>query len=148
MKRQDADPFYYFSDAYWEALSQGCVRDLLLVEGVLPGKIVASILCLIGPPYLHYHLGASEEEGRRIGASNRLFLAAARWAQANGLTEFHLGGGLGAAADSTLYTFKQRFDPASDPHPFYVAKWVHDPGYYQALTGTASTAGHFPPWRR
>lgn len=148
MKRQNAEPFYYFPDPYWTALVRGCERNLLLVEGLLGGRTVASILCLVGPPYLHYHLGASDEEGRRIGASNRLFLAAARWAQANGLSQFHLGGGLGASPDSPLYTFKQRFDPTGEPRPFYVAKWVHDPGHYRALTGTASTAGHFPPWRR
>jgi serine/alanine adding enzyme len=148
MQRQHADRFYYFPDAYWEGLTRECHRHLLLVDGLVGDDPVASILCMTGGPYLHYHLGASTTEGRRIGASNRLFLEAATWARSNGLSQFHLGGGLGGSTDSSLYTFKQRFDPESEPKPFYVAKWVHDPAMYTLLAGSRSTDGYFPPWRR
>jgi lipid II:glycine glycyltransferase (peptidoglycan interpeptide bridge formation enzyme) len=149
MLRQQAEPFYFFPDAYWEALCAD--RDplgLVLVEGRLAGQLVAALLCFRNGPWLHYHLGASAEAGRHIGASNRCFLEAAEWAQAAGVTRFHLGGGVGGGPDSSLAVFKSRFAPAAEPLPFHVAKFVHDPDRYVALAGTGSTEGFFPPWRR
>lgn len=153
MCRQQAQSFYFFSDAYWDALAGATPQtgrpgsDVLLVEGLLDGEPVASLLCFADGPLLHYHLGASAEAARAIGASNRCFLAAAEWAQSRAMSTFHLGGGVGAGTDSPLFVFKQRYDPDSAPRPFHIAKLVHDPVRYRELAGTDSTAGHFPPWR-
>jgi lipid II:glycine glycyltransferase (peptidoglycan interpeptide bridge formation enzyme) len=149
MRRQDAHPFFFFPDSYWEALlaESGTLRPVL-VEGRLDGELVASLLCFSMRPWLHYHLGGSSEIGRRVGASHHCFLAAAQWAQAGGLTRFHLGGGVGGSDDSSLFEFKRRFDPAGPRHPYRVAKLVHDRDRYLALAGTSSTSGFFPPWRR
>jgi serine/alanine adding enzyme len=149
MRRQEADPFFYFPTEYWKALlADGGTLQPVLVEGRLDGRLVASLLCFAEGSRLHYHLGASHEAARSIGASNRCFLAAAEWAQARGVTRFHLGGGVGGSAASSLYVFKHRYDPDSDPLPFSIAKIVHDPVRYRELAGTDSTAGFFPPWRR
>ncbi len=145
MERQGDKEFDFLSDRYWAELTRGCARNLLLLEAFLDTNLVAAILCLTSPPTLHYHLGASNDEGRRACASHRLFLAAAQWAKANGYSEFLLGG-LGGATEFPL-TFTQRFDPVTLPRPLYVGKWVHDPARYEALTGGSSTAGVFPPWR-
>jgi hypothetical protein len=148
MRRQQADPFFFFPTPYWDALVQeGRALQPVLVEGRLDGELVAALLCFEGGPWLHYHLGASADAARAIGASNRLFLAAATWAQSRGMTRLHLGGGLGGAPDSPLFVFKHRFDPGSGPLPFHVAKLVHDRERYRELTGSDSTAGFFPPWR-
>jgi serine/alanine adding enzyme len=149
MRRQEATPYFYFPDEYWTALLADAVSlRPLLVEGRLDGRLVAALLCFAAGPWLHYHLGASDEVARSMGASNRCFLEAARWAQDHGMTRFHLGGGVGGSATSSLFTFKHRYDPGSDPLPFHVAKLVHDRARYRELTGTDSTAGFFPPWRR
>lgn len=147
MRRQDAAPFYFFADAYWDALVEDGGGELVLVDGLLDGELVASLLCVARGEALHYHLGASADAARAIGASNRCFLAAAEWAQEAGLATFHLGGGVGGGVDSPLFTFKHRYDPASEPRPFHVAKLVHDHDRYRALAGTDSTEGFFPPWR-
>lgn len=147
MRRQDAAPFYFFADEYWDALIEDSGGELLLVDGLLEGEAVASLLCIARGSALHYHLGASADAARGIGASNRCFLAAAEWAQARGLATFHLGGGVGGGTDSPLFTFKHRYDPESEPRPFHVAKLVHDQARYRELAGTDSTAGYFPPWR-
>ncbi|SFK91911.1 GNAT family N-acetyltransferase [Geodermatophilus ruber] len=149
MRRQQADPFFFFPDAYWDALAADReALGLVLVEGRLEGELVAALLCFAEGPRLHYHLGASADAARAVGASNRCFLAAAQWAQARGMTRFHLGGGVGGSAESPLFVFKHRYDPAAAPLPFHVAKLVHDPDRYRSLAGTDSTAGFFPPWRR
>jgi hypothetical protein len=149
MRRQDAAPFFFFPDAYWDSLLAN--RDTLrpaLVEGRLDGELVASLLCFATPRWLHYHLGGSTDIARRIGATNHCFLAAAEWAQDHGMTDFHLGGGIGGSSESSLFVFKHRFDPAGPRPAFRVAKLVHDPVRYRELAGTDSTAGFFPPWRR
>jgi hypothetical protein len=147
MRRQEAAGFYFFPDAYWNDLGAYCRDELVLVNGSLDGEVVASLLCFAHGPTLHYHLGASADAARNIGASNRCFLAAAEWAQSRGMTRFHLGGGVGAGTDSPLFVFKHRYDPTSEPHPFHIAKLVHDPVRYRELAGTESLDGYFPPWR-
>ncbi|MGK5110428.1 GNAT family N-acetyltransferase [Geodermatophilus sp. CPCC 205506] len=149
MRRQRAEAYYFFPDAYWEALLTDAERlGVVLVEGRLDGKLVAALLCCSEGAWLHYHLGASADAARAIGASNRCFLAAAEWAQARGTTRFHLGGGVGGDSASSLFVFKHRFDPSTPALPFHVAKLVHDPDRYRELAGTGSTSGFFPPWRR
>lgn len=149
MRRQDADPFFFFPDAYWDTLlAHRATLRPALVEGRLDDELVASLLCFVAEPWLHYHLGGSTDIARRIGATNHCFLTAAEWAQARGMTDFHLGGGIGGSSESSLFVFKDRFDPAGRRLPFRVAKLVHDQARYRELAGTDSTAGFFPPWRR
>ncbi|MCW2955247.1 MAG: putative GCN5-related N-acetyltransferase [Thermoleophilia bacterium] len=150
MRRQEAGAFYFFGDAYWAGLvgELGAGTRLVLVEGLVEGAPVASLLCFASGPWMHYHLGASADAARNIGASNRCFLAAAEWAQGEGIELFHLGGGVGGGTESPLFVFKHRYDPLSEPRGFQVAKLVHDAARYRGLAGSDSTDGYFPPWRR
>ena len=156
MRRQQAADFYFFGDDYWDALLQDAGGELVLVEGLLADpedesgaapEPVAALLCIARDGWLHYHLGASADAARNVGASNACFLAAARWAQSRELRGFHLGGGVGGGTDSPLFTFKHRYDPSSEPLAFHIAKLVHDPERFEQLAGTRSTDGFFPPWR-
>ncbi len=150
MQRQQAEGFYFFGDAYWDALlAGGGGGELVLVNALLENEDapVASLLCVAHGEWLHYHLGASADAARNIGASNACFLAAAQWAQQRGITGFHLGGGVGGGSDSPLFVFKHRYDPTSEPLPFHIGKLVHDSARYRELAGTDSTDGFFPPWR-
>lgn len=148
MDRQRARNYYYFADAYWQSLMSDRDIDLVLFEAVTSDNLLlAALLCFVSPAgALHYHLGASSVEGRRLGASNRCFLEAAIWAQSVGLGVFHLGGGHGDADDSPLLVFKRRFAPSADLLAFHVAKFTHSPKMYQEL-GACSESNFFPPWR-
>ncbi len=149
MRKLDADPFYYFPGSYWDALVvDDDALTPVLVEGRLEGRLVAGLLCFVSEKWLHAHLSAGTDMARGIGASPRCYLAAAEWAQAQGLHCVHLGGGVGGTTDSGLFGFKHRFDPKSPPREFKIAKIVHDRPRYRELAGTDSTAGFFPPWRR
>jgi serine/alanine adding enzyme len=139
MDRKDASGFYFFPPEYWHALAALDDRIVLFRAGD-----DASLLCFATPPWLHYHLGATSEAGRKSGVSNLLFLEAARWGATHGCTRFHLGGGLGGRSDS-LFEFKQRFDPGGVVE-MAVGKVVHDEDAYRALGGTG-TAGFFPAYR-
>ncbi len=143
MRRANAAPFYFFAPAYWDALER---TQVVRFKAKLGDELVASALCLASPPWLHYHLGASSDGGRRIGANTLLFLEAAKWARERGYERFHLGGGVGGAADS-LHEFKRRFDPGGLVDAA-VGKAVHDEAAYARLSGgAASLDGFFPAYR-
>jgi serine/alanine adding enzyme len=106
MRRLEASPFYIFPDSYWAAL----VRDVPLVRVDVrdgTGALVAGVLGMGRPPWLHYHLGGSTEAGRGTGASHLALVSLAEWGQANGYELLHLGGGVGGRADSLL-EYKRR----------------------------------------
>jgi serine/alanine adding enzyme len=142
MERQEAEDFYFFPPEYWRALETSLRDHVVLFEAGDDAKL----LCLHAPPWLHYHLGASSDAGRKLGASTLLFLEAARWAQELGYTRFHLGGGVGGARDS-LYDFKLRFDPGGEVESA-IGKAVHDEEAYRRLAGPgAGLDGFFPAYR-
>jgi serine/alanine adding enzyme len=142
MARLDADAFYLFTDAYWKSLE---TLPIVVVEVRRDGELAASLLCFASMPWLHYHLGASSDEGRALGASHLALFEGARWAAERGYELFHLGGGFGASRDS-LYEFKRRFDPGG-AREFAVGKAIHDREAYRALAGSASLDGFFPAYR-
>jgi serine/alanine adding enzyme len=146
MKRQDAAGYYFFPSAYWEQLA-ALGGHLVRFDALCEGEVVASALCLRGDRWLHYHLGATDDSARDLGASNLLLYTAAVWAQEQRLEEFHLGGGAGGTEDS-LFAFKQRFSPEGR-RGFWVGKIVHDEEAYRRLSGTAEIDldGFFPAYR-
>ena len=147
MLRVDADGFYRFPASYWDSLVAGLGDRLAVFRAEESGEAVAAALCLATPPWLHYHLAATSERGRALGASNLLLFEAARWARDRGYERFHLGGGLGGRDDS-LFSFKRRFDRGGLLEAA-VGKVVHDVAAYRELTGRedADPAGFFPAYR-
>jgi serine/alanine adding enzyme len=146
MQRAAAAPFYFFSDAYWQAL-EGLGEGLARFEVLGDGEVVASALCLASPPWLHYHLGATSEEGRKLGATTLVLYEAAVWAKERGYECFHLGGGVGGRRDS-LHAFKRRFDPGGECE-VAIGKAVHDAEAYRALGGDPTDLSEFfPAYRR
>ena len=143
MRRRDAEDFYFFPEPYWAALL-GLGDRLVRMDATLDGELLASQLLLATPPWLHYHLGATSDAGFDLGASKLLFREAARYGQAEGYAELHLGSGLGGSEDS-LWQFKQRLSPAPG-RPYWIGKLVHDEAAYRELSG-AGTDGFFPAYR-
>jgi hypothetical protein len=146
MERQGAAGYYFFPAEYWQRLI-ALGGHLVRFDALCGGEVVASALCLRGDRWLHYHLGATDDAARDLGASNLLLYTAAVWAQEQQLDEFHLGGGAGGAEDS-LYAFKQRFSP-DGRREFWVGKAVHDEDAYRLLSGRAEIDynGFFPAYR-
>lgn len=145
MERQGAAGYYFFPRKYWELLS-ALGGHLVRFDALCKGEVVASTLCLRGAQWLHYHLGATGDAARDLGASNLLLYTAAVWAQEQQLDEFHLGGGAGAKEDS-LFAFKERFSPGGR-REFWVGKAVHDEDAYRRLSGgEIDLDGFFPAYR-
>ena len=146
MRRADAAPFYFFPPAYWAALQRE-VR-LVRVDVSRDGELLASVLGMGEPPWLHYHLGGSTEAGRGSGASHVALLGLAEYGAAQGYSVLHLGGGVGGRADSLL-EYKRRFFPDGVVGAV-IGKAVHDEAAYLALTGgdAVDWDGFFPAYRQ
>ncbi|MGZ4359972.1 MAG: GNAT family N-acetyltransferase [Gaiellaceae bacterium] len=145
MERKGAEGFYFFSEEYWRSLA--ALEFLVRADVVLDGELLSSALFLATPPWLHYHLSSSSEQGHTLGAARLLLLEVAGWARGLGFETFHLGGGVGGRADS-LHRFKQRFAPRGAVEA-WIGKAVHDRGRYLALSGEdePTFAGFFPAYR-
>jgi serine/alanine adding enzyme len=147
MRRLQAADFYFFQAEYWQALASTLRSSLIRFDARLEGDLLASAICLASKPWLHYHLGATTERARQVGASNLLLYEAGRWAKDNGFELFHLGGGVGGRDDSLL-GFKRGFDPGG-LRECWIGKAVHNEEAYRALTGGArlKLEGFFPAYR-
>lgn len=146
MTRVIAKDFYRFSSSYWDSLRDDLGNSSVLVEAVFENRVVAAVWCLYGQSYLHYHLSGTSDEGRKLGGAVMCRLAAAEWGQRNGLTIAHSGGGLGGA-DSSLLSWKHKFDKDQPLYEFSVANLVHDEQLYAKVSEAYPKSDFFPPWR-
>lgn len=146
MTRLGARDFYFFPDEYWESLQKNLGQRLVLVEAVHQGESVAAILIMVGRDYIHYHLAATADRGRTIGASVFCNVAAALWAQEQGFLVEHMGGGPGGE-QSTLLAWKRGFDPSAEFNPMHVGGIIHNDEAYVALSAGSTDMEFFPPWR-
>jgi serine/alanine adding enzyme len=146
MRRARASPFYLFPPAYWEAL--GAEVGIVQVEVSRDGELIAGVLGIGEPPWLHYHLGGASDAGRGTGASHLALYGLARWGQEHGFATLHLGGGVGGRADSLLQ-YKLRFAPAGLTGA-WIGKAVHDmPAYLRlARADAVDWDAFFPAYRR
>jgi hypothetical protein len=145
MRRVQASQFYFFPARYWQTLL--CGVALVRVDVRQDGRLLASVLGMGKPPWLHYHLGARSDTYRRDGASHLALYELAAWGQAHGVETLHLGGGVGGRPDS-LFEFKLRFAP--DAHVgVAIGKAVHDTDRYLRLAGADAVDwdGFFPAYR-
>ena len=145
MRRRDAADFYVFDDAYWRAL----LADVPLVSLDVrhDGEVVSSMLGMGDPPWLHYHLGGTTQEGMRHGASHLALYTLAQHGHEHGYEVLHLGGGVGGRDDS-LREYKRRFAP-NGLTPAAIGKAVHDEAGYLRAAGadTIEWDGFFPAYR-
>ena len=145
MRRLQASQFYFFPPRYWRTLVSGVA--LVRVDVRQDGRLLASVLGMGTPPWLHYHLGARSEASNRAGASHLALYQLAAWAQAHGFETLHLGGGVGGRPDS-LFEFKLRFAPDARVG-VAIGKAVHDTERYLRLAGADAVDwdGFFPAYR-
>lgn len=146
MERLDANSFYYFSDDYWSALVSKLGQRSIQADAVYEGRTIASVWCLLGNDYIHFHLNGTMDEARDLRGAFVAHVAAAQWGKDHGFSIAHLGGGFGGAA-SALLDWKHRYDPATPLNDFYVANIVHNEAAFQRMAAEVSTTDYFPPWR-
>jgi hypothetical protein len=111
MARIGADAFYAFDDAYFDRLAQSGLAKVGICRRAGSAEWLAAALLLDGRGVREYHLAATTQEGRSLGASSLVLHEAAASARALGMQSFYLGGGTDARADNALLFFKGAFSP-------------------------------------
>ena len=111
MQRLDAAPSYFLSDSYFSELLDGLGPSLLMGEVRNPaGDVVNATLLIRHAQRLHYHLLGSNPADTRMGTTNLMVWTATQYAIAEGLHQFHLGGGRGGITPrDSLFRFKHTF---------------------------------------
>jgi hypothetical protein len=119
MREMRADPFYFFSDEYFERLAASGLATLGVCrygDGRAPQHWLAAALFLDGAGVREYHLAATTDEGRKAGASSFALHRAALAARRKGLRKLYLGGGTDARPDNPLLFFKSAYSRQRLPY--------------------------------
>ncbi len=131
MERRAAAKRYFFGDDYYTELLDGLGSDLLLAEVQdQDGAVVSSCLLMRHGRRLHYHLAGSNPDGALMGSNNLMMWTAAKFAAEQGISQFHLGGGL--TESDGLARFKSTF--GADTKDFHTGCAVIDADAYARLT--------------
>ena len=130
MERLDADRFFLFADEYYDLLANELADKFALITASSDAGPVASAIFLADSLFAHYHLAASNDEGRRFGAATLLVNAAGEWARQRGCSRLHLGGGL--RADDKLWEFKRSFGGERSSYSYVTL--IADSHEYDSLT--------------
>lgn len=132
MQRVDAEPYYYFSEAYFAHLRHLLDRSGVLLLAYLGDHVVGASVFLHGGRYAHYHLSASDDRGREAAVTNLLVHHGIGWAREVGAEKMHLGGGITSGQNDSLLGFKANFSPLRVK--FNIGKGIHQAEAYRWLT--------------
>jgi hypothetical protein len=109
MEYVGADPFYHFPASYFHQLREALGPHLHLFSVLAPnGETAAAGLFMEAAGIVQWHLSGTLWEYRHVAPSKLIVEGAIAWAKARGNRVLHLGGGVGAHADS-LFQFKAGF---------------------------------------
>ncbi|RHB49232.1 GNAT family N-acetyltransferase, partial [Exiguobacterium sp. AM39-5BH] len=112
MERDQATPYYFFKDNFYSSVLNDLKHNCLIFYAIYNYEIIAMSMILFSNAQIHYHLSASDNNFRNLGATNLLLYEVANWGHSNQFKTFHLGGGLGSKEDN-LYKFKKVFNKKS-----------------------------------
>jgi len=146
MDRLEASKFYYFNEAYFEALQALPFARLYVCE--LDHEWHAAGIFLEGATFFEYHLGITNEKGRKTGATNLLLDIAYGIARQKG-KGLYLGGGKTTMATDPLLEFKESFGGLRKR--FFVGSQVFKKDAYFTLLDDYHEVGRLSPktlfWR-
>ncbi|SNY56527.1 GNAT family N-acetyltransferase [Paractinoplanes atraurantiacus] len=147
MRRVGATSFYFFSRPYFQTLQSTLEDKVHLAVALSPsGEVLGGNLFFSYGGIMHTHLQATRDGDVRH-ADKLLYDEVRAWGRAAGATVYHLGGGVGGAADS-LFRYKAAFSPGRQD--FHTWRVITDPRAYDKLAGTPTPEaleGRFPPYR-
>ncbi len=149
MDRLGASVFYHFSPAYYVALADGVGEGMAVALAWRQQQAVGGSIFLADRHFAHYHLSATNDDGRALKATTLLIREAVDWARSRGCLRLHLGGGV--SGDDSLFEFKKGF--GGDVYQYAFAGLICDPARYQALldvrlgSGAPLRPNFFPAYR-
>ena len=143
MQDIQAAPFYFFPDAYFDALSLLPCAHLLVCEG--EDRWLSAGVYLLEGGLLEYHLGASSPEGKEVGTPGLLQAEAAIWGKAQGAHSLYLAGGTDTLPNNPLLFYKLGFSRRT--LVFSLGEVIHDDNRYWSAAGRRGFSPDHPPPR-
>jgi hypothetical protein len=119
--RNGAESFYRFPQKYFQRLTK-LGKRLGIALAWYGDEPVGGNLFLAGPRFAHGHLAATNDIGRKYGASTFLIVEGARWARQRGCERLHLGGGI--KPGDSLEDFKRSFGGST--HVYHYVTFIAD----------------------
>jgi len=146
MERADANSYYMFPDAYFEALRTELGGSTRLISVIAPdGRVAAATILFVCGSVAQYHLSCTDDAHLSSAPVKLAFLGMMLRARELGATRLNLGSGLGGTRDS-LFEFKAGFSGMRAP--FESARVILDAERYAALSaGVRAPDGYFPAYR-
>ncbi len=132
MDRNKASDYYYFDDRYFDTCLEKLRSDIVTVEAVFEGKIIAMNLCFVSDNTIHIHLSGTRHEYLYLSPAYILRYALMLWGKEQGLKMIHHGGGRSGREDDDLYLFKKQFGQKT-AFDFYFAKKIWDEEAYDHI---------------
>ncbi len=131
MEHLGAAKMYFFSSGFFDELKKLAINSGTFMTARVDGKILGATVFLKGETMGHYFLSSANEEGKKLAVSNLMLHHGIVWAKSCGLEQIHLGGGVTAADDDPLLTFKMNF--SDKKVKFTIGKRVHNQSVYDSL---------------
>lgn len=150
MNRNKAGEYYYFDDEYFEQCLRLFGRQLVVVEVMWKGTVIAMSLNFASNGVLHVHLTGSLESYHHLHAPIVLQYALLRWGMDNEIKQIHHGGGRTNEPDDKLYLYKKKYGRGQELE-FHVGKQVWNPEIYDLLckkAGMEEDHSFFPAYRK
>jgi hypothetical protein len=152
MQRVSAASYYFFTDAYFDALRRALEGNLHLCVVEIGGEVAAAGLFVETCGLVQYHLSGTNDAYTRDRPTKLMLHFVRAWAKQRGDERMHLGGGVGGADDS-LFRFKAGFSKLRQP--FFTLRIVVDPPAYARLVAERDRSwdpsvldGFFPLYRK
>ena len=154
LERIQADNSYVVNDEYLAALAED--PSVWLIRAHQGSELAGAYIVFERCGIVHLHLGGARSRFIKPSPSNLLVHEVCRWAKERGNEIVQLGGGVGAAADDSLFRFKTGFSP--DRRAFNTMRLVADAATLERFTALRASAlgvesshleqsGFFPPYR-
>jgi hypothetical protein len=147
MRRVGATDFYFFTPEYLHRLRATLGGHVHLAVALAGDEVLGGNLFFEYGGIMHTHLQATRD-GPTFWADKLLYHEVRLWGRDRGNVIHHLGGGLGGAADDSLFAYKAAF--AAGRHDYHTWRLVTDPAMFEKLTTTPlpeALTGRFPPYR-
>ena len=130
MNRLEAKPYYYFSREYYSYLLSHMQENIMVFYCKKDDRIISAAIFFYNDQYMHYHLSGTLPEFRQFAPTNLLLYEAALWGSRRGISQMHLGGGVGI--NDSLFGFKKQFN-RNGFLQFCIGRTIADPEAYERL---------------
>lgn len=109
MDRNRAGRFYYFPEAYFKKCLELFGRQIILVEIIYEGNVIAAGFYICSDGVIHAHLSGTLREYLYLSPAYAIKYATAVWGREHGYRLIHYGGGTTNDPNDSLYQFKLKF---------------------------------------